>query len=311
MPPSAPPSLVIALGGNALQPEAAPGDWSVLEQTVGEIAELVQAGHRIALVHGNGPQVGDLLLQNEAARGLVPVAPLDLLDAESQGQLGYMIQQRLGNHLRRVGMATLVVGAVTQILVDVTDSAFALPTKPIGPFYRTEAEARRVVGDGSVAEVAPGRWRRVVASPRPLSIVELPALRVWWESGVIAVACGGGGVPVAERSVGLQGVAAVVDRDYAAQLLATDLGAQRLIILTNVDGVHTAFGTPQQRRIDRLSATEATRLLAEGQLPPGSMGPKVQACLDFLAAGGESAVIAAVPHALAATQGIAGTEFVH
>lgn len=308
--PPAPLSLVIALGGNALQAAATPGDWSVLEQTVREIAELVQGGHRIALVHGNGTQVGDLLLQNEAARGMVPPAPLDLLDAESQGQLGYLIQQRLGNHLRRRGMATPVAGAITQILVDVTDAAFAIPTKPIGPTCESKAVALDAITDGVVAEVTPGRWRRVVASPRPLSIVELPALQVWWHGGVIAVACGGGGVPVASGPEGLRGVAAVVDKDYAAQLLATGLGAQRLVILTNVDGVYTAFGSPRQRRLDRLSVTEATHLLADGQFPPGSMGPKVRACLDFLAAGGASAVIAAVPHAAAAARGHAGTEIV-
>jgi len=282
----------------------------LLDQTTAEIAALVRAGHRIALVHGNGPQVGALLFRNELAHDVVPPSPLDLLDAESQGELGYLIQQRLGNHLSSSRIPTPVAGVVTQVLVDVTDAAFTAPTKPIGPFYASEADARGSVPDGAIAEIAPGRWRRVVASPRPHAIVELPALRVLWDAGVISVACGGGGIPVTNGEGGLRGVPAVVDRGYAAQVLAIGLGAQRLVILTNVDGVFTGFGSPQQRPLHRLTAAEGRQLLADGQLPAGSMGPKVQACLDFLDAGGASAVIAAVPHAVAAARGATGTEFV-
>ncbi len=301
-------SLVIALGGNALEPGGGGTDaWRLLDETARQIAALAVAGHRIALVHGNGPQVGALLLQNEAGRAIVAPAGLDVLDAETQGQLGYLIQQHVGNHLRRLGRDQAVAELVTQVVVDAADPAFQRPTKPIGPFYLSESTALAAAPGAVVREVAPGRWRRVVASPRPQRIVELAAVRVLWDAGVIALAAGGGGIPVVEGPDGLRGVEAVVDKDHAAALLALNLGAERLLVLTNVDGVYLDYGRPGQRRLDRLTVSDGRRLLAQGQFPPGSMGPKVEACLDFVAAGGRSAVIAAVPEALAAVAGTTGT----
>ncbi len=301
-------SLVIALGGNALDPGSGGQDaWRLLDETARQIAMLAAAGHRIALVHGNGPQVGALLLQNEAGRAIVPPAGLDVLDAETQGQLGYLIQQHTGNHLRRLGHDQAVVELVTQVVVDAADPAFQTPTKPIGPFYPSETAAPAAAPGAVVRAVAPGRWRRVVASPRPQRIVELAAVRTLWDAGVIALAAGGGGIPVVEGPDGLHGVEAVVDKDYAAARLALDLGAERLIVLTNVDGVYVDHGRPGQHRLDRLTGREGRRLLAAGQFAPGSMGPKVEACLDFVAAGGRSAVIAMAPEALGAVAGTVGT----
>lgn len=308
--------VVIALGGNAINPPkdtslADHQGWEVLRKTTEEIARLIQAGHEVVLVHGNGPQVGALLLQNEEARAIVPLATLDVCDAETQGQLGYMVQQLLGNQLRRLGIDSAVASLVTQIVVDPNDPAFGDPTKPIGPVYTAERAQELAQERGyHVHEVHPGAWRRVVPSPRPLRMVEAPVLKALLASGAVPVVAGGGGIPVVERDGLLAGVEAVIDKDYSAELVATALGAEMLVILTDVDKVYLDFDTRQARALERLTLTEGWRYLREGHFPQGSMGPKVEACLRFLEHGGKAAVIAPLPHAQAAVAGTTGTQLV-
>lgn len=304
---------VIALGGNAINP---PKDmllhehegWEVLTRTTDQIAELVRRGYQVALVHGNGPQVGALLLQNEESRGLVPHATLDVCDAETQGQLGYMIQQLLGNRLRSLGMDVPVVSLVTQVVVDAADPGFERPTKPIGPALSEERAQELQQSRGYAVKQTPaGLWRRVVPSPRPLEIVETAAVDLLLAAGMVPVAAGGGGIPVVRRNGTLVGAEAVVDKDYAAELLATHLGAGLLVILTDVDRVYVDYGTAAARPLERLRSQEGRLLLKDGHFPPGSMGPKVEACLRFLEHGGDVAVIAPLPEAIAAVEGWAGT----
>ncbi|MBI2886581.1 MAG: carbamate kinase [Chloroflexi bacterium] len=305
--------VVIALGGNAINPpkDTSLSDhhgWEVLQQTTEELAQLIRAGYEVALVHGNGPQVGALLLQNEAARAQVPLATLDVCDAETQGQLGYMIQQLLGNQLRRLGVAKTVVSLVSQVVVDPADAAFLQPTKPIGPVYGRERAQELARERGyAVREVHPGAWRRAVSSPRPLRLVEAPALEAMLAAGLVPVVAGGGGIPVAERDGQLSGVEAVVDKDYSAELVATELRASTLVILTDVDRVYLDYETAQARPLERLTLAEGRRYLKQGHFPPGSMGPKVEACLRFLEHGGLSAVIAPLPGAEGAVKGVVGT----
>ena len=308
--------VVIALGGNAINPpkDTSLSDhegWQVLQKTTEEIARLIQAGHEVVLVHGNGPQVGALLLQNEEARSIVPLATLDVCDAETQGQLGYMVQQLLGNQLRRMGIDKAVASLVTQIVVDRGDPAFGDPTKPIGPVYTAERAQELAQERGyHVHEVHPGAWRRVVPSPRPLRMVEALVLKALLASGAVPVVAGGGGIPVVERDGLLAGVEAVIDKDYSAELVATELGAEMLVILTDVDRVYLDFDTPRAKPLDQLTVTKGWRYLREGHFPPGSMGPKVEACLRFLEHGGQAAVIAPLPYARTAVAGTAGTRIV-
>lgn len=300
---------MVALGGNALQPPDGAGTaWALLDECAHQIAEMAAADWRVAVVHGNGPQVGDLLLRAEAVHH---PEGLDVLDAETAGQLGYLLQQRIGNHLRRRGSATAVASLVTQVVVDASDPAFGTPTKPIGRFYPTEAAARADMPRTAVVrELAPGRWRRLVASPRPLEVVEAAALQALWQAGVVTVALGGGGIPVVRTDEGYAGVDAVVDKDWSAALLARMLGADRLVVLTNVDGVYPGDPVAGSPPLPTLGPQQADELRAIGALPAGSMGPKVAACLGFLAGGGRQAIIAAAPRLLDAVAGRCGTQMV-
>lgn len=308
-----PQRVVIALGGNAI---LQPGQAGTLEEqranistACQQIAEIVGRGYQVLLSHGNGPQVGNLLLQQEAAKGRVAPMPLDLLGAMSQGQIGYLFQQELGRQLRARQIAKPVLSVVTQVVVAPTDPAFANPTKPVGPFYQ-EAEAAAMVaaGNGPMAADAGRGWRRVVPSPAPLEIVELEAIRSLVDAGAIVIACGGGGVPVVQSPEGLTGVEAVIDKDLAAQRLAMALGAEVLLLLTGVPKVYLHFGTPKQESLDRITVNEAQRYLAEGHFPAGSMQAKVEGAIQFLQAGGERAIITSLEDAIAALDGKAGTE---
>ncbi|HEX6750772.1 MAG TPA: carbamate kinase [Longimicrobium sp.] len=308
-------TIVIALGGNAL---AQPGEEGTITQqfrhtreSLGAVVELARDGWRIAIVHGNGPQVGNALIRNEHARHLVPPLPLGVLVAATEGWIGYMIQQSLQNALRRAGVDRQVVSIVTQVLVDPRDPELERPTKPIGRTMDEEtARALAAEMGGDVAEVK-GGWRRVVPSPRPLEIVERPMIRSLVAEGHLVIAAGGGGCPVyadPRWGGGLEGVDAVVDKDRAAAILGRDIGAAVLVILTDVDAVYAGWGTERQRALRRLTVDEAEELLRAGELGEGSMAPKVEAAAAFVRSGGRRAVIARLDQGREAVAGEAGTE---
>jgi carbamate kinase len=308
-------TVVIALGGNAL---SQPGEEGTIteqfrhtRESLGAVVELAREGWRIAIVHGNGPQVGNALLRQEMAREAAPPLPLGVLVAATEGWIGYMIQQSLQNALRVAGVDRQVVTIVTQVRVDPDDPELRHPSKPIG---RTmdEAEARGLA-DEMGWDVAPtkGGWRRVVPSPRPVSIVERPMIRSLIAEGHLVIAAGGGGTPVYEHAeLGLEGIDAVIDKDRAAAILGRDVDAETLVILTDVECVYLAFGTPGERAVRRLTVAEADRLLAGGELGSGSMAPKLEAAAEFVRRGGRRAVIARLDQGREAVAGTAGTEVV-
>ena len=308
-------TIVVALGGNAL---AQPGEEGTIteqfhhtRESLGAVVELAREGWRIAIVHGNGPQVGNELIRNEQSRHLLPPLPLGVLVAGTEGWIGYMIQQSLQNALRRGGVDRQVVTVVTQVLVDPEDPQLRRPTKPIG---RTmdEATARALAAElgGDVAQTR-GGWRRVVPSPRPVSIVERPMIRSLVREGHLVIAAGGGGCPVYEHPrLGLEGIDAVVDKDRAAAILGHDIGADTLVILTDVECVYLDYGSPEQRAIRHLTLDAADTLLDSGELGSGSMAPKVEAAADFVRSGGRRAVIARLDQGREAVAGQAGTEIV-
>jgi carbamate kinase len=304
--------VVVALGGNALSPEGGSGTAEemreALAHTAEVLADLVERGVSLVISHGNGPQVGRILLQQEYAAAHVPAMPMDVCGAESQGQIGYLLVQTLDSALRRRRLSTRALCLVTQVVVDGRDPAFRRPTKPVGPSY-DRPEAQRIAHEtGHVFTIMPDRrWRRVVPSPRPLRFVEEEPLLQVIEAGHVVVAAGGGGVPVVEHGDDLRGVEAVVDKDLTAARLATLVGADTLLILTAVPRVYAGFGTPAARPLERIGAAEAQRLLDAGEFPEGSMGPKVEACLEFVRSGGRRAVIAALGDASDAVFGTAGT----
>jgi len=296
--------IVVALGGNAILQRNQAGtieeQLENVSKTCVQLAAIVAAGHEIVVTHGNGPQVGNLLLQNEEAfrSAGIPPMPLDVCGAESQGMIGYMLQRTLKNEFRARGLSREVVCLVTQVLVTRDDPAFQNPTKPVGPFY-TEARAARVSSQrGYVMKEDAGRgWRRVVPSPDPQAILEAGCIGRLVESGCVVIASGGGGIPVALDGGVLAGVEAVIDKDLAAQRLATDLGATILLILTDVERVALDFGRPAQRFLDRATAAEMRRYLLDKQFKPGSMQPKVEACVRFIAAGGQEAIVTSLDKA--------------
>jgi carbamate kinase len=307
---------VVTLGGNALLPASGTGtiqeQIEVATSAMAGVADLIAAGEAVVLSHGNGPIVGNIVERNEAARRLIPPMPLDVCGADSQGGIGYTLQQVLGNELRARGLDRVVVALVTQCVVAGNDPAFSNPTKPIGPYFTAaEAHRRREEKGWSFVEDARGRSRRIVPSPRALEIVEWEAIRALVGAGAVVIAAGGGGVPVVREWHGrLRGVEAVIDKDQAAAVLARQLGARRLVTLTAVPAVSWDFGRPAQRAIARMTVAEARRGVAQGQFPPGSMGPKVGACIEFVEAGGDEAVVTSPESLLAAIEGRAGTRIV-
>ena len=306
--------VVVALGGNALSPSGGTGDVreirAALATTAESLVDLVESGVSLVITHGNGPQVGRILLQQEYAAAQVPPMPMDVCGAQSQGQIGYLLAQTLDSAMSRRGLETRALCLVTQVVVDGRDPAFRRPTKPVGPTY-DRAEARRIAHEtGYVFRAMPdGRWRRAVASPRPQRIVEAEPLRQIIDAGHVVVAAGGGGVPVVEVGTELHGVEAVIDKDLTAARLALLVEADQLVILTEVARVQVNFGTPAARELTRLSVTEARELLAEGEFPEGSMGPKVRACVNFVSGGGRRAVIGSLGEAREVVFADAGTVF--
>ncbi|HEV3475819.1 MAG TPA: carbamate kinase [Actinomycetota bacterium] len=306
------PRVVMALGGNALLRRGDEDSAEVMRKNARmaaeRVADVAAEGWEVVVTHGNGPQVGRILLQNEAAREWVHPMPLDVCGAESQGQIGYLLQVTIGDVFFERGMERPVAAVITFTRVRPDDPAFGDPTKPIGPHY-DEQEAKRLAADRGwrVAPTPEGPWRRVVPSPRPYSIVEGPVIRQLAEAGVVVIGGGGGGVPVIEEGPRLVGVEAVVDKDLASAILARDVGAGVLLMCTDVEGVYERYGTPDQRLIDRLAVADAARMLEAGTFPAGSMGPKVEAAVEFIRAGGEQAVIASLDDAPEALRGEAGT----
>jgi carbamate kinase len=294
--------VVIALGGNALLRREEPLDAAVQRRNVHRAALAlapVACEHQVVVTHGNGPQVGLLALQNEAYRAVRPY-PLDVLSAESEGMIGYLIEEELRNQLPGREVATLL----TQVVVDAADPAFARPTKPIGPTYSATAARRLAAERGWAVGPDDGGWRRLVASPEPMQIVELSAIRILLGAGVIVICVGGGGIPVVrEACYGLRGVEAVVDKDLSAALLGLALGAEALLLLTDVDAAYEAWGTPDTRPIHRASPAQLRRLT----FAAGSMGPKVEAACRFVEGGGAFAAIGRLDEAPAILRGHAGT----
>ena len=291
------PLAVIAIGGNSLILDSkkitVKDQYQAASETAHHIAALVAAGYRVVITHGNGPQVGFILLRSDLARNVLHQVPLDSCVADTQGALGYQIGQTLANELKRQGIQKPIATVVTQVLVDNRDPAFANPTKPIGSFYTEEEAQKHKAESGWTLKEDAGRgWRRVVASPKPLRIVEEDTVRLLLEQDVVVIAVGGGGIPVRENEQGeLEGCAAVIDKDLASCLLAKNLKADLFIISTGVDKVAVDFKKPTQRELDRLTVAEAKKYLAEGQFPAGSMGPKIEAAIDFLEHGGKEVII--------------------
>lgn len=306
--------LVIALGGNALQagkgPATAEAQLAVVEETSVYLADIIEKGYKVILAHGNGPQVGRIVLQNEAAADVTPAMPFDVCGAMSQGMIGYHMQQGLSKQLRARGSDQTVVTLVTQVVVDAEDPAFETPTKPIGPFY-TEQEAQRLAQERgfAVREDAGRGWRRVVASPMPVEIVELPAVKELADRGFTVITVGGGGIPVVRDEDGnLSGVAAVIDKDLASERLAEDVEADVLMILTAVEQVCLNYGKENEKRLSSVTVREADAYIAEGHFAPGSMLPKIQAACAFARSRqGRRAIITSLDKAVEALKGCAGT----
>lgn len=303
---------VVAVGGNALikdpKRQTVPDQYAAAEETMGYVADMIAAGWDVVVTHGNGPQVGFILRRSELSMHELHPVPLDYCGADTQGAIGYMFQQSLRNAFKARGMAKNAVTVVTQCLVDRNDPAFKNPTKPIGSFL-DEATAKQRMAEGKHFVEDAGRgWREVVASPQPQKIVESPAIKELIESDFTVIGVGGGGIPVIENEQGeLEGVAAVIDKDFASSLLAREIGAELLLISTAVENVAINFNKPDQKDLDRITVAEAEKYIEEGHFAKGSMLPKVQAALTFVKAGGKQALITDPPNMTRALKGETGT----
>jgi carbamate kinase len=308
-------TALIAIGGNSLIRAGEKG--TVAEQranarrTAKAIVQIIRAGFRVVVTHGNGPQVGAALLRSERAADHVYTHPLDVCDATTQGEIGYLLQQSLQAELAEAGLTTPVVTVVTQVVVALDDPAMSHPTKPIGPFYsEREARAKQDEFGWAVVEDAARGYRRVVPSPEPLEIVEEGVIRRLVDTDVLVVAVGGGGIPVVRQGRELRGVEAVIDKDRASALLAARLGTDDFIISTDADRVYVNYKKPNQRPLGRVTAAEMAAHYRDGQFPPGNMGPKVESALRFLASGGHEVIITSYERLLDAVRGEAGTHIV-
>jgi carbamate kinase len=305
-------TVLVALGGNAIlkynDEGTAEEQMKNVRTSCRILAQLIEKDYHIAITHGNGPQVGDILLRNEMAKGVLPPMPLDICGAESQGMLGYMLQQCLLNELRQLDRERPVMTILTQTLVDRDDPAFGRPSKPIGPFYSADEAAKLREEKGWTVEESPGKgFRRSVPSPRPISILEGRSIKDLFENGYVVIACGGGGIPVIDRDGEIEGVEAVVDKDRSASALANLIGVCYLLILTDVDAVYLDYGKSEQRAIRQMTAHQANEWMAQGQFHEGSMGPKVESAIEFLRNGGKKAIITSMEKAVDALVGAAGT----
>jgi carbamate kinase len=307
--------VTIAIGGNSLitnpkNPDVS-SQWDAVRETCEHVADMIAGGWNVIITHGNGPQVGYILRRSELAAHEVHTVPLDIIVADTQGSIGYMLQQSLDNALRRRGINRTILTVVTQTRVDANDPAFAKPSKPIGGFM-TEAEARRYEAEGwTVVEDSGRGWRRVVASPKPVAIQEINAIRALIMGDYVVVAVGGGGIPVVRDEAGeLRGTYAVIDKDRASSLIAQSMRADLFIISTAVERVAIHFNQPNQRFLDQMTLAEARQYMAEGHFAPGSMLPKIEAAVDFVQMGGPMALITDPPNLARALAGETGTRIV-
>jgi carbamate kinase len=299
-------TIVVAIGGNSLIRDdkhmTVPDQYAAVVETARHITDLVERGFRVVVTHGNGPQVGFILLRSEHSRGILHEVPLDSIGADTQGAIGYQIQQAMHNEFRKRNLRKSAVTIVTQTLVDRNDPAFLKPSKPIGQFYqKQEAEDRMRVEKWAMIEDAGRGWRRVVPSPKPKRIIEADVIKHLVANEYLVIAAGGGGVPVVQDEQGnLLGTAAVIDKDLASAVLAREVGADLLVISTEVEKVCLHFGKPDAKAIDHMTVAQAGQYISEGHFKPGSMLPKVQACIQFIESGGNEAIITS-PEALSDT----------
>jgi carbamate kinase len=303
---------VISLGGNALIRRGEKGtieeQFAHTAACMRQISRMIKSGRMVVITHGNGPIVGNIVIRNEAARNTVPPMPLYICDADSEGGIGFMIQQTLYNQLRRIDAVRDVVTIITQVAVDGNDPAFRDPTKPIGPFYSKQEAALLEETKGWRLKEDSGRgYRRVVPSPRPLKIIEASVIKHLALNGIIVIAAGGGGVPVAETGGDLRGVDAVIDKDLSTSLLAREIGARSFINLTQVDRVYLNYGEKDQEALGEVSLDEIREYFRQGHFPQGSMGPKIEAAIEFLDSGGEEVIITSPELIENAMEGRAGT----
>lgn len=310
-------TAVVALGGNAITREFEEGNiyqqFANTRKSLVGIVEMIEEGYRVVITHGNGPQVGNALIRVEEGRHLVPPIPLGVLVADTEGGMGYMIEQSLENMLHRKGLHKRVITLLTQVIVDRNDPSILNPTKFVGPFFRKSDVDRIQKERGWVLKRDSRRgWRRVVPSPFPLEIVERETIRQLVASDCVIIACGGGGIPVYTEDDGtLEGIDGVIDKDLASAVLARDVGAHELYILTAVQKVAIGFGSKSQVDLDRMSIAEAAGYFEEGEFPPGSMGPKIEASIQFLRQGGETVIITTVESLSKARRGETGTRIDH
>jgi len=308
--------VVVALGGNAIKQAYERGtaeeQFRNIRVTCKRILEMVERGYSVVITHGNGPQAGNLLIQQEEGRDLVPSQPLDVVGAMTQGHIGYMLQQTLINYLKDAGLDVPVVTMVTQVLVDRKDPDFKDPSKPVGPFY-SEEEAERLGKEKGyiIKKVKPTdekAYRRVVPSPDPIAIIEKETIRTLVDAGVVVITSGGGGIPVILKENGtLEGIEAVIDKDLAGERLAEVVDADVFLILTDVEKVKLNYGKPNERDLDKMTVAEAEKYYQEGHFLPGSMGPKILACVRFLKFGGKKAIITSLDRAMEGLEGKFGT----
>lgn len=304
--------ILIALGGNAL---ILPGEKGYIEEQfrhtdacMKPIAHMIAEGASVVITHGNGPVVGNILLRNECAKDYIPPMPLYICVADSQGGIGAMMTQSLINELKKLGIERTVSTIITHVVVDANDPAFKEPAKPIGPYYADEDARRYMETKGWRMRRIPERgWRRLVPSPRPEKIVEIETIKAALDNGIIPIASGGGGIPVVKEEGVLKGVDGVIDKDLSASLLARKLSLSRFIILTDVDGVYLNWGSKEKQKLESLTIKEARKYLAEGQFPPGDMGPKIEAAIEFIDSGGKDVIIARPEDLAEALRGNAGT----
>ena len=307
---------IIAMGGNSLiSPELAPtvaNQFALAAAAVVPVADLLEMGERMLITHGNGPQVGFMALRSELSRDHIHEVPLDSLVANTQGSLGYMVQRALGEELRRRKHKHEVVSIITEVEVYPDDDAFEKPTKPIGRFYSDDDSDTLAMERGwDMVYVENQGWRRVVPSPIPHKIVQLKTIRRLVDTDVLVVCCGGGGIPVVRSEDGsIEGIEAVVDKDLVSALLGLELGAERLFLTTGTDAIYADFNGPGRRRLDQLTVTEVRKMAEAGEFPPGSMGPKVEAAIQFVEGGGRSAVVCSPTDLVDAFHGQAGTAIV-
>ncbi|HAS73853.1 MAG TPA: carbamate kinase [Clostridiales bacterium UBA8960] len=308
-------TAVIAIGGNAIISEGQKGtieeQFENVLKTCDPIIDLLEEGYNVVLTHGNGPHVGNALIKNDAAKNSVPPYPMDACGAETQGLLGYVIKQAMENRIVERGLSKEIAAVVTQVKVDENDPGFKNPTKPVGPFYSKEEAAQLESEKGFVMIEDSGRgYRRVVASPKPLDILEKNMIKTLVKENFLVIAVGGGGIPVIEQNKKISGVEAVIDKDYASALLAEEIDADLLIILTGVEKVAVNFGKPNQAFLSEMTLADAEKHMSDGQFPPGSMGPKIDAAMNFVRNGQGEAIITSISKLKEAVKGGTGTRII-